>query len=541
MKKLKHKEWIWWKHGVIYHIYPRSFYDSNNDGIGDIIGIIKKMDYLEELGVDAIWLSPIYASPQIDFGYDVSDFRNVDPIFGSLNDFKKLLKEAHSRNIKVIMDLILNHTSDKHSWFIEASSSKDNPKRKWYLWKKGKGNRPPNNWKTSFGEKAWEYHEETDQYYYHSFFKEQPDLNWRNNSLKNEMFNTVEFWLNMGVDGFRLDVANLIVKDKKYRNNPSFLQILNRNKKVYTRNRPRSVKTIKELRKVIDKYEDRMMVGEIYTLPPGDSNLASKYLGNGNDALHLAFDFSLIFTPWKANKYARAIQRWYNTIPDKGWPCNVLSNHDLHRSFDRFILSFQKEKKAIVSAFLLLTLKGTPFIYYGEEIGMQNVNVSKKNIQDPVGKKFWPFYKGRDRARSPMQWNQQENAGFSKTKPWLPLKSNYKKVNVEKQKNSKTSVFFYYSSLIHLRKKYKALYAGDFSILNAGKKGVLMYKRRFKNSSLIVVLNFKNTKQKVQIENQTAVQVIFSTHRKSGDFLFTNTTIMMAYEATLFNVSKNID
>lgn len=539
MKKSTHKSWIWWKHGVIYHIYPRSFFDANNDGIGDLKGIIEKLDYIEELGVDAIWLSPVFVSPQVDFGYDVSDYRSIDPIFGSMADFRILLKEAHKRNIRIIMDLILNHTSDKHSWFIEASSSIDNPKRKWYLWRNGIGKNPPNNWKTSFGESAWEYNKETNQYYYHSFFKEQPDLNWRNKSLKKEMFDTVEYWLKIGVDGFRLDVANFIVKDKKLRNNPSLLLQIFRGKKVYTRNRPRSIKTIKELRTIIDKYEDRMLVGEIYSLPPGDSNLAAKYLGNGSNALHLAFDFSLIFTTWNAQKYARVIQQWYEKIPARGWACNVLSNHDLHRNFNRFSFGMFKKKKAILSAFLILTMKGTPFIYYGEELGMPNVRLPRKKILDPLGRKFWPFYRGRDGARSPMQWNQNKYAGFTKGRPWLPIHHNYKNVNVEIQKNSNTSIYFYYLNLIKLRKANKILYSGSFKIIDTGRLGVLSYRRSLKRSSFVIVLNFKPHKQKIRFKKANVLHVIFSTHRKADDLILADSFKLFPFEASIFRESKS--
>ena len=538
MNKLKPKKnWVWWKHGVIYHIYPRSFYDTDKDGVGDLIGIIRKLDYLKnDLGVDAIWLSPIYMSPQIDFGYDVADYRQIDPAFGSLKDFNKLIKKAHTRKIKVVMDLIMNHTSNQHSWFITSASSIDNDKRDWYIWRDGVNGGPPNNWKTVFGGSAWEYHPDTGQYYYHSFLKEQPDLNWRNKELQNEFFDIVEYWLEMGVDGFRLDVANLIIKDKKLRNNPGIIGQLKKGHKIYTRNRPRSIKTLKELRKVVDRHKNRMTVGEIYTLPPGDSSLAASYLGSGKNSLHLAFDFSLIFKPWNAKIYSETIQRWIDLIPKKGWPCHVLSNHDLFRSYNRPFWKLYKNKKAIVSAFLLLTLKGTPFIYYGEEIGMQNTRLPRIHIKDPLGKRFWPFYTGRDKARLPMQWNKTKNSGFSKGKPWLPINNRYKIVNVETQMENNHSLFNYYRRLIKLRKKYPALYAGEWELLIPGDKGVMVYKRTYKHDNIIVLLNFKPVKRSVVLDGDLEGLILLSTHRKKKQLILLEKITLKPFECLILEI-----
>ena len=513
MKRLKPEKWIWWKHGVFYHIYVRSFFDSDNDGIGDLTGIVKKLDYLEKLGIDAIWLSPVFESPQVDFGYDVSDYKQIDPLFGDIGDFKKLLKEAHKRDIKVIIDFILNHTSDEHPWFLESSSSIGNPKRNWYIWHDGTNGKIPNNWKTCFGGSAWQYHKETNQYYYHSFFKEQPDLNWRDPGLKKEFFNIIDYWLRIGVDGFRLDVANLIVKDKKYRDNPGFFGVLNGNQKLYTRNRPRSLKILQDLRKILNRYDERMSIGEIYTLPPGDPELAASYLGNGKDTLHLAFDFSLMFKPWNAKIYAKTIDKWINTLPEKGWPCHVLSNHDLMRSYNRRFINLFKQKKAVISAFLLLTLKGSPFIYYGEEIGMENTRVKPKDFRDPLSKKFWPLYSGRDKARTPMQWNDSKNAGFTRYIPWLPLNKNFKKVNVKTQEQQQDSLLYFYKHLLKLRKKHTALQSGSWKLIVKGKKGVLAYKRESANDNLIVFLNFKPFSRKIRTENYRLKKVILSTHK----------------------------
>jgi alpha-glucosidase len=539
MKRQQHKKWLWWKHGVVYHIYPRSFFDSNKDGIGDIKGIINKLDYLEELGIDAIWISPLYKSPQVDFGYDVSDYRDIYPVFGTLGQFKALVQEAHRRGIKIIMDLILNHTSNEHPWFIESATSVNNPKRKWYLWRDGYQGKPPNNWKTSFGATAWEYHKETGQYYYHSFFKEQPDLNWRNKSLKKEMFSIVEYWLKMGVDGFRLDVANFIVKDKKFRDNPWPVALFGQNRKMYTRNRPRSIKTLKELRKLMDRFDDTMCVGEIFTLPPGNPQLAARYLGNGRDALHMAFDFSLIFTRWSAKKYAHAIDRWITMIPQGGWPCNVLSNHDLHRNYDRMFFRLFKKQKAIVSAFLLLTIKGTPFIYYGEEIGMNNTRIPRKLIRDPLGKRFWPFYRGRDQARSPMQWNSKKYAGFSRVPPWLPVNKNYKQINVKNQHYSATSILSFYKKLIQIRKTYKALHAGGWKVIISGRRGIFAYLRWFKEEQFLIVLNFRPFPGKIKTGYLTGAKIVLSSHQKPFPVSASNRMRLRPFEATLMQIPPN--
>lgn len=529
----KNSKFSWWKHGVFYHIYPRSFYDSNNDGIGDIQGIIQKLDYLSELGINAIWLSPIYESPQVDFGYDVSDYRKIDASFGNFNDFRTLLKRAHKKGIKVILDMILNHTSDKHPWFIESKSSIDNHKRDWYIWKKGEGKKHPNNWKSAFAKKAWEYDTQTKSYYYHSFFKEQPDLNWRNPQLKEAMFNEIRFWLEMGVDGFRLDVINYIAKDKKFRNNPWFIGQLLFSRNVYTRNRPKSIKIIKELRSLLEEYPDKMYVGEIYSLPPGNPKLSARYLGNGSNALHLAFDFTLIYSKWKAAKYGRKLEEMYSHIPKKAWPCHVLSNHDITRYSSKAFLKKNRIAKAKVRAVMMLTLRGTPFIYYGEEIGMENVRVPKKQLQDLLGKMYWPFYKGRDRARTPMQWDTSLFAGFSKSKPWLPVDKKDRLFNVNSQVNKSDSILTVYQDLLALRLQNKSLHKGTWTLINSENKNVLAYKRIFKKQEIQVYLNFTSRKQNITTNiNGT---ILFTTHKQNLGI--NGQLILAAYEAVLIKLT----
>jgi alpha-glucosidase len=365
----------WWKHAVFYHIYPKSFQDTDGDGIGDIRGIISRLDYLVALGVDAIWLSPVYRSPMVDGGYDISDYYDIDPVFGTLDDFREMLKQAHEKGVRVLMDLVMNHTSDQHPWFIESRSSADNPKRNWYIWRSGRNGKAPNNWRTNFLERAWRRDSVTGQYYYHSFFREQPDLNWRNDDMKRAFFDHIRFWLEMGVDGFRLDVVNMIVKDDRLRNNPLFNPST-----VYNRNQPETYDILREFRALLDEYPGTTSVGEIYVLPPGNPKLAASFIGSNDDMLHIAFDFSLLFCVWNARKYYNAIQSYYDALSPAGWPCFFLSNHDMGRSLNRFGRVRRLREKANLLAVMLLTLKGTPFVYYGEELGMTNARISRKHI-----------------------------------------------------------------------------------------------------------------------------------------------------------------
>jgi alpha-glucosidase len=512
MQQPENKNFCWWKHGVIYHIYPQSFYDANGDGIGDLQGIIQKLSYLAELGVDAIWLSPIYPSPLIDGGYDITDHKGVNPIYGNMSDFKLLLETAHQKGIRIILDLVLNHTSDQHPWFLESRSSVDNPKRNWYIWQAPKGKKiPPNNWRTNFGKKAWRYDPTTGEYFYHSFFYEQPDLNWRNPEVKKAMFEVVEFWLEQGVDGFRLDVINMLYKDKKLRNNPISNFFLN--SKVFNRNRGSVYQVLKEFRQILDKYPDKASVGEIYAVPPGDTKLASSFLGNGTDMLHLAFDFSLVFTRWSAASYYKTISGIYKKLPKSGWPSFFFSNHDVGRSTKRFGFTLFKYQKAKLRALLLMTLKGTPFIYYGDEIGMENASITKEHIRDLYGKLLHPFFSGRDGYRTPMHWSNSVYAGFSNVKPWLPVHPNYHKINIENQMVKSDSVYSVHKRLIELRKKYIALQLGNIEFILKGAENVLAYERWWEGESLRVFLNFSFTKREVHLAgNLERARVVFSTH-----------------------------
>ncbi len=523
----------WWKTGVIYQIYPRSFYDSNDDGIGDIKGITLKLDYLSWLGIDALWLSPVNVSPMYDFGYDISDYYDIDQCYGSFDDFTELVDKAHAHGIKIIMDLVINHTSHLHKWFVESRSSKDNRRRAWYIWHPGKNGKAPNNWRSAFGGSAWEFDSHTGEYYLHSFLKEQPDLNWRNSEMRKSIFKMMRHWLDMGVDGFRLDVVNWFVKDDRLRSNPFTIKPLDPEKHKYDRNRPEVHDYIRELRSVVDEYDARMTVGEVFTLPPGNPELSASFLGNGTDELHLAFDFSIMYRFWSARSFYKCIKKWSAAIPEKGWQCNVLSNHDQPRSRSRFLGGTDSEKRARVAAVFLLTIKGTPFLYYGEELGMKNTRLARSEIVDPLGRRYWPVYRGRDCSRTPMLWSAKQHAGFTHARPWLPVDSSYKTLNVRALTGDRYSMLNLYRNLIHLRKKHRSLGEGEFIPEVHGFKNVLAYFRVHGDEKFFIVLNFSGKEKHINAGNTGQWRVMLSTHRTRYEH-FTSLKITLApYEATV--------
>ncbi|HEX8038818.1 MAG TPA: alpha-amylase family glycosyl hydrolase, partial [Chryseosolibacter sp.] len=473
---------------VIYQIYPRSFQDSNGDGVGDLQGIISRLDYLRSLGIDAVWLSPVYESPMADFGYDISDYCGIHPIFGSLRDFDQLLGEVHRRNMKLILDLVPNHTSDQHPWFLESRSSRTNPKRDWYLWRDPGPDGVPNNWLSVFGGPGWEWDERTGQYYYHAFLKEQPDLNWRNPDLQREMLKTMRFWLDKGVDGFRVDVMWHMIKDTQFRDNPpnpeyqSHQATYEKLIPLHSTDQPEVHDIVGMMRSVMDEYAQRVMIGEIY-LP---LHRLVMYYGMNNKGTHLPFNFQLLNLPWDPARLFAVIDEYESALPEGGWPNWVLGNHDQPR-----IISRIGQAQARVAAMLLLTLRGTPTIYYGEEIGMTDVAIPPHEIQDPQGLNMPDLNLSRDPSRTPMQWDDSPNGGFSTAKPWLRLPYNFPRINVKAQQRDTFSMLNFYKDLIGLRRREPALNVGSYRSVYSDKQ-VISFVREAGGNGFLIVLNLSH-------------------------------------------------
>ena len=476
----------WWQTAVIYQIYPRSFQDTNGDGVGDLPGITKRLPYLVELGVDALWLSPIFRSPMADFGYDISDYLDIDPLFGTLADFDALLDAAHRQGLKVILDLVPNHTSDQHPWFVESRSSRTSEKRDWYIWRDpGPHGGPPNNWQSVFGGSAWQRDETTGQYYYHAFLSVQPDLNWRNPQVRAAIYETMRFWLRRGVDGFRIDVIWHLIKDSQFRDNPPnpafqagrppYEKVL----PLYTTDRPEIHDVIEEMRAVTDEFPDRLLIGEIYL--PIERLVA--YYGRDLQGLHLPFNFALLSASWNARGIARLIDEYEGALPRGGWPNWVLGNHDRPRIAGRV-----GPDQARVAAMLLLTLRGTPTVYYGDEIGMPQVDIPPDLVRDPFERNVPGIGIGRDGCRTPMQWSPECHGGFSGAEPWLPLHEHYQTDNVANQRADPTSIYTLYRKLIRLRRERQSLRLGFYRPL-AADGDLLLFLRAHGDERLLVALN----------------------------------------------------
>ncbi len=500
----------WWERGIIYQIYPRSFMDSDSDGIGDLGGIRQKLDYLQWLGIDAVWISPIYPSPMADFGYDVSNYTDIDPVFGSLTEFDALLADIHARRMKLLLDYVPNHTSVRHPWFVDARSSRSSAKRDWYIWRDpAPDGGPPNNWRANFGGGAWEWDEKTAQYYYHAFLKEQPDLNWRNPEVQHTMLDVLRFWLRRGVDGFRVDVMHHLIKDNVFRNNPPNLdfspgmspyrELLT----TYTVDLPEVQEIVTMMRGVIEEYEDRMLVGEIYL--PMERLMA--YYGASGQGAHLPFNFQLIRLPWNAKEIAAAVERYEALLPSYAWPNWVLGNHDKPRVATRVGAA-----QARVAAMLLLTLRGTPTMYYGDEIGMHDVPIAPHQVRDPFEKNVPGLGLGRDPVRTPMQWSDAQSAGFTTGDPWLPVAEDFKNVNVAALRDEPKSMLTLYRRLIELRRAEPALSVGDYAPVPAG-DDVVAYMRKKEEKRILIVLNLGAQPRSFnvrQLEGQA--RVMLSTH-----------------------------
>ena len=525
----------WWQTGVVYQIYPRSFADTNGDGIGDLAGILEHLDHLggreDSLGVDAVWLSPFYPSPDFDFGYDIADYVGVDPKYGSLADFERFVEGCHRRGIKVVVDLVLNHSSSQHAWFEASRASRTGPYADWYIWRDSPGRsitggrRRPNNWRSFFGGSAWTWDEGRGQFYMHTFLPHQPDLNWRNPAVREALLGVVQTWLDRGVDGFRLDVFNVFFKDPELRSNPLRLGgrgLWSWQRHIHDRNQPELQGLLRDLRSIVDEKPGRMTVGELF-----DGTLADA--AQLIEPHHLVFDFSMIGLPWSAAAFARAIEARDAAFGAERWPVNVLSNHDQPRHASRFAPSSADgaataaaDARAKAAAVVLLTLRGTPFLYYGEEIALRNLTIPNAQAADPPARRasfLFPWW-NRDQARGPMPWRAGPGAGFSAGRPWLPIAPDAARRNVEAQDADPQSVLSTYRRLLQLRHATQALQRGSQELVASGDSEVLTYIRRAADGAAFIALNFGSRSATVATPSAgdgRRWQVVFSTAARSDD------------------------
>lgn len=532
----------WWMDKVVYQIYPRSFKDSNGDGIGDLNGIIEKLDYIKELGIDVIWLSPIYKSPNDDNGYDISNYQAIMNEFGTMEDFDKLLTEAHKCSLKIMLDLVVNHTSDEHRWFQESRKSKDNEYRDYYIWKNGKENNPPNNWSSNFSGSAWDYDESTDMYYLHLFSKKQPDLNWKNQEVRNEIYTMMKWWCDKGIDGFRMDVINMISKVEGLPDGPKKEGELYGDRLQYVINGPHVHEYLKEMNKeVLSKYK-LMTVGETPDVTVNDAKL---YTGFNRNELNMVFQFEHMDVDndgaehWTDKRFnlvelKKILSKWQTDLYECGWNSLYWNNHDQPRTVSRF--GNDKEYR-VESAKMLGTclhmMQGTPYIYQGEELGMTNVKFDKieeyNDIQsinaykeyteelgvNPEEMLHYIQIKSRDNARTPMQWDDSGNGGFTTGKPWLKVNPNYTKINAAFQVNDKNSVFNYYKKLIELRKKYEIIILGNYELLLADDEKIFAYKRCYNEQTLLVICNFSEDSLNFPFEEMRDKNCIISNYEEN--------------------------
>ncbi len=476
----------WWQSSIFYQVYPRSFQDTNADGVGDIAGIVARLPYLRALGVDAIWLSSIFPSPMVDFGYDISDYTGIDPLFGTLEEFDTLLDAAHASGLRIILDLVPNHTSEQHPWFNESRSARDNPKRDWYIWRDpGPDGGPPNNWLSEFGGSAWTLDPATGQYYYHAFLAQQPDLNWRNAEVRAAMYDVMRFWLRRGVDGFRVDAVWHLIKDAEFRDNPPnpfYREGRPPHEKMLTRystDQSEVHDVVAEMRRVTEEFDARVLIGEVYL--PVERLIA--YYGNDLKGAQMPFNSTLISTLWSARSIEKIIADYEGALPPGAWPNWVLGNHDRPRVAGRI-----GPAQARVAAMLLLTLRGTPTLYYGDEIGMSQVAIAPDQVRDPLEKNVPDIGIGRDGCRTPMQWNATANAGFSALTPWLPLASDFAHENVVNLDADARSILSLYKALIRLRRETPALISGDYVPI-AAQGDLLLYRRQSRDDAVVIALN----------------------------------------------------
>ncbi|MFD1384541.1 alpha-glucosidase [Rhodanobacter aciditrophus] len=507
----------WWRGAVIYQIYPRSFMDANNDGIGDLAGITQKLPYIASLGVDAIWLSPFFTSPMKDFGYDVSDYCDVDPIFGTLDDFDALIGTAHELGIKVIIDQVLNHTSDQHPWFKDSRSSRDSEKSDWYIWQDAKPDGTvPNNWLSVFGGPAWHWDSRRRQYYLHNFLDSQPDLNFHNEEVVNALLDAVKFWLDRGVDGFRLDTANYFYHDLELRDNPPKQEIVEGSIGVsldnpygyqlhlYDKSRPENIPFLQRLRSLLDQYPGTTTVGEVGC----DFSLKtmSEYT-QGNDKLHMCYSFDLL----THDNTMTHIHNTMTTIEEglgTGWPCWSMSNHDVERVASRWNHGTANPAKSKVYMAMLLSLRGSVCLYQGEELGLPEAELEFEQLVDPFGINFWPEFKGRDGCRTPFPWENTDTAGFSENpSPWLPVADSHKPLSVSEQEGDRHSVLHAYRDFLHVRKHHSALISGDIEFLYTDAE-VLVFTRKDENEYLLIGVNVGDQDHIVPIADHQVQDII---------------------------------
>ncbi|NBJ67894.1 MULTISPECIES: alpha-glucosidase [Clostridia] len=553
----------WWKESVVYQIYPRSFHDSNGDGIGDIQGIIQKLDYLKKLGIDIIWLSPIYDSPNDDNGYDIRDYQKIMHEFGTMEDFDALLEEAHKRGLKIVMDLVVNHTSDEHAWFVESRSSKDNPKRDYYIWKKGKENgQPPTNWESAFSGSAWKYDEATGEYFLHMFSEKQPDLNWENPAVRNDVYQMMRWWLDKGIDGFRMDVINLISKDQTMPEREPDLGKELVSAFEFHMNGPRIHEFLHEMNEKVLADYDIMTVGE---MPGATVEDAKLYTGEEREELNMVFHFEHMGLwngpdgkwsnmPWKLTDLKEILSKWQYGLEKEGWNSLYWNNHDQPRVVSRFGNDKKfREKSSKMLATLLHGMKGTPYIYQGEEIGMTNVQFPSIDDYEDIELINWYnerlaqghnkeklmeaiYAIGRDNARTPMQWNGNPHAGFTTGEPWLKVNPNYTNINVEAALADPESIFYYYQQLISLRKQEPTIVHGKFELLLEDSEEIFAYTRNYQDDTLLIVCNFTAQQQTCELPNLSAGKEILITNETTDTMHTLSEFTLNPYEAFVYRL-----
>ena len=553
----------WWKESVVYEIYPRSFKDSNGDGIGDIQGIIEKLDYLKDLGVNVLWIGPIFQSPMDDNGYDISDYQDIHPDYGTVEDYDRLLEEAHKRDIKILVDLVVNHTSDEHKWFEESRKSVDNPYRDYYIWKPGKDGKEPNNWGSVFGGSAWEYDEATDMYYLHNFSKKQPDLNWENPKVREEIYEMMKWWCDRGIDGFRMDVISMISKDQRFLDGVVKDGLFG-DPGPYTFHGPRVHEFLQEMnREVLSKY-DIMTVGETSGVTIEDAKL---YAGADRNELNMVFQFEHVsigdgdYGKWTTDRYdfmefKQIMNDWQEKLDENTWNSLFLDNHDQPRCVSRF--GNDSDEYCDISAKMLATclhmMKGTPYVYQGEELGMRNAyfdDLSK--YKDIESLKFYDLYtsngcidpetmmkalqlRGRDNARTPMHWNAEENAGFTEGTPWIDMNTDYKTVNAEAQVGNEDSVFSYYKKLIQLRKDNEIVVYGDYKAIDRENEKIFAYERVLGDEKILTVCNFTEDLTEFQIPEDFDLTKAECWISNTGRTEFDSTVELKPYEAFVLKI-----